>query len=62
MERFPFWLSVSPDGKALAFDMTSREESHIMIENGFAKSLDRLARKIVKRCWKYPETLCNAEP
>jgi hypothetical protein len=35
LERFPFWLTLSPDGKSLVFDMSSREESHIMIENNF---------------------------
>ena len=35
LDRFPFWLTISPDGKHLVFDMSSREESHIMIENGF---------------------------
>jgi len=62
MERFPFWLAVSPDGKALAFDMTSREESHIMIENGFTKSLGSSTAQIIKRCWKRPETLCSVSP
>jgi Tol biopolymer transport system component len=39
IDRFPFWLAASPEGKALAFDMNSREESHILIENGFSKNL-----------------------
>ena len=39
--------------------MTSREESHIMIENGFTKSLGSSTAQIIKRCWKWPETLCN---
>ena len=41
--------------------MTSREESHIMIENGFTKSLGSSSAQIIKRCWKHPETLCNVE-